>query len=139
MKLSVGENVNKFYQSMKKRGFIYYLYFIIQLNYRAIFDATLSWLHIGEQFDSLFDAQQYVFSRWGCNFCCLQTPRGCNFCCLPLECFDKKCQISKNKGDGGLKFLQKEIGGIQICVEIFKKKFLIASLGVLSYILNKKN
>ena len=47
--------------------------------------------------------------------------------------------FSFKKGDGGLKFLQKEIGGIQICVEIFQKNFLISSLGVLSYTLDKKN
>ena len=40
------------------------------------------------------------------------------------------------KGDGGLKILQKEIGGIQICVEIFQKNFLNAFLGVHSYIMN---
>ena len=43
------------------------------------------------------------------------------------------------KGDGGFKSLQKEIGGIQILVEIFQKNFLIALLGVLSYILDEKN
>ena len=42
----------------------------------------------------------------------------------------------KQKGDGGLKILQKEIGGIQICVEIFQKNFLNAFLGVHSYIMN---
>lgn len=53
-----------------------------------------------------------------------------------------KCLLNpKNikKGDGGFKSLQKEIGGIQILVEIFQKNFLIAFLGVLSYILDEKN
>ena len=42
------------------------------------------------------------------------------------------------KGDGGFKILQKEIGGIQICVEIFQKNFWNIFLGVFRYILNKK-
>ena len=42
------------------------------------------------------------------------------------------------KGDGGLKILQKEIGGIQICAEIFQKNFSNIFLGVLSFILDKK-
>ena len=53
------------------------------------------------------------------------------------ECWDKLGQGQK-KGDGGFKSLQKEIGGIQILVEIFQKNFLIAFLGVLSYILDEK-
>ena len=40
------------------------------------------------------------------------------------------------KGAGDLKILQKEIGGIQICVEIFQKNFLNAFLGVQSYIMD---
>ena len=54
------------------------------------------------------------------------------------ECWDKLGQGQK-KGDGGFKSLQKEIGGIQILVEIFQKNFLIAFLGVKSYILDEKN
>ena len=36
----------------------YYQYFIIQLNYRAIFDATLSWLHKVQHFDAPLADQQ---------------------------------------------------------------------------------
>ena len=46
--------------------------------------------------------------------------------------------ILAQKGDGGLKILQKEIGGIQICAEIFQKNFSNIFLGVLSFILDKK-
>ena len=42
------------------------------------------------------------------------------------------------KGDGGFKILQKEIGGIQICVEIFQKKLLKYIFGGLSVHLEQK-
>ena len=40
------------------------------------------------------------------------------------------------KEDGGFKILQKEIGGIQICAEIFQKNLSNIFLGVLRYILD---
>ena len=43
------------------------------------------------------------------------------------------------KGAWLFKFLQRQIGGIPKCVEIFEKNFQYAFLDVQSYILDEKN